>query len=360
MSRHANPTLIGAFVFGALVLSTIVVMLLAGGKWFEVRRQAVLYFDGAAQGLQVGSPVVFLGVQVGTVTRIQLGINQEDNTFVVPVTIELHPHVVQTKAGEQIDLQDPKTIRKLVDRGLRGRLKVQSLLTGQLYVDLDFYPDKKARFVSTDPNVSEIPTIPTAMEEITGKLEKFPVDRFLADLASIGESVKRILSSEEMKSIPRNLDDSLRNIASLSARLNDNAGPLLDEMRTDLAEMKASLQAVQHVMEKADTASERIGKASDRVGDAAQRVGVAADRVGSLVENNTNPIQSMTKAGDELADTARSLRNLAEEDSPTVLRLNEALLEIARASRALRILAETIEQQPEALLRGKQTEDGQR
>jgi len=359
MSRHANPTLIGAFVFGASVLSAIVVMLMAGGQWFEVRRQHMLYFDGAAQGLQVGSPVVFLGVQVGTVRRIQLGINQEDNTFVVPVTIELEPHVVQSKTGEQIDLQDPKTIRQLVDRGLRGRLKVQSLLTGQLYIDLDFYPDKKARFVSTDPNVSEIPTIPTAMEEITGKLEKFPVDRFLADLAAIGESVKGILSSEEMKSIPRNLDNTLRNIASLSARLEENGGPLLDEIRADLAEMRTSLRAVQQVMEKADSASVRFGNASDQVSDAAQKVGVAADRVGNLVEENTNPLQSMTKAGDELADTARVLRSLAQEDSPTVQRLNEALQEITRASRALRILSETIEQQPEALLRGKQTEERQ-
>ena len=70
MSKQANPTLIGAFVLGAIILGTVVVLLLAGGQWFQEKRQHMLYFDGAAQGLQVGAPVVFLGVKVGTVKRI--------------------------------------------------------------------------------------------------------------------------------------------------------------------------------------------------------------------------------------------------------------------------------------------------
>ena len=73
MSRKANPTLIGAFVLGAVVLAIAATLLLAGGSWFGERRQHVLYFEGAAQGLQVGAPVVFLGVKVGTVKQIQLG-----------------------------------------------------------------------------------------------------------------------------------------------------------------------------------------------------------------------------------------------------------------------------------------------
>jgi len=75
MSRKANPTLIGAFVLGAVALAVVATLLLAGGSWFGERRQHVLYFEGAAQGLQVGAPVVFLGVKVGTVRQIQLGLD---------------------------------------------------------------------------------------------------------------------------------------------------------------------------------------------------------------------------------------------------------------------------------------------
>ena len=164
MSRKANPTLIGAFVLGAIALAIITTLLLAGGSWFGERRQHVLYFAGAAQGLQVGAPVVFLGVKVGTVKQIQLGLDAQSNRFLVPVTIEVQPHVVHTHGGENIDLRDRATVRQLVERGLRGRLRLQSLLTGQLYVDLDFHPDKPAIFAALDPEQSEIPTIRTAVQ----------------------------------------------------------------------------------------------------------------------------------------------------------------------------------------------------
>ncbi|MDD3619322.1 MAG: MlaD family protein, partial [Desulfobulbaceae bacterium] len=89
MSKKASPTLIGAFVFGAVTLGIIAVLLLAGGEWFQERRRHVMYFDEAAQGLQVGAPVVFLGVKVGTVKRVQLALDEPKDRFMVSVTIEI-------------------------------------------------------------------------------------------------------------------------------------------------------------------------------------------------------------------------------------------------------------------------------
>lgn len=329
MSRQANPTLIGAFVLGALILGAVVVLLLAGGQWFQVRRQHVLYFEGAAQGLQVGAPVVFLGVKVGTVKRIQLGLDAENHRFMVPVTIEIDPNMVQSRHGEQVDLRDRKTIRQLVERGLRAQLKMQSLLTGQLYVDLDFHPDKPARFVARDPEVSEIPTIPTAVEEFASKLERFPMDTFLADLAGISRSLNIILSSKEARIIPVRLEATLAHLQSLSARLDSDGGPVLTEMKVDLIEMRKALEAVRGAMVK----------------------------VGGVAEAGTPMVASLNKAGEELAKTAQALQGLAGEGSPTVQQLNTALQEIGRAARALRLLAETLEQQPEAVLEGKRREE---
>lgn len=345
MSRHANPTLIGAFVLGALALGTTAVLLLAGGRWFQERHQHVLYFDGAAQGLQVGAPVVLLGVKVGSVKRIQLGLDPQTQRFMVPVTIELESHVVQSPKGEQINLQDPKTLRRLIDRGLRAQLKIQSLLTGQLYVDLDFYPNKPARFISHDPSVSEIPTIPTTMEQLTNKLEGFPMDKFLADLASISSSIKTILSSEEVKSIPKRLDATLANLEALTAKLDREGSPLLTKMRSDLAELQKTLTEVR-------TAVVRVGNAADRIGGTADKVGQAAEAAPPLFKH-------MTTASDELARAARNLHNLADDDSPTVQHLNTAIEEISRSARALRMMADTIEQQPQSLLLGKRAEEDQ-
>jgi paraquat-inducible protein B len=350
MSRQANPTLIGAFVLGALTLGSIAVLLLAGGHWFQERRQYVMFFEGAAQGLQIGSPVVFLGVKVGTVKRIQLGMDEKTKRFLVPVTVEIEPQRVQPPSGEKVNLQDPKTIQRLVKQGLRARLKIQSLLTGQLYIDLDFYPDKPAHFFARDSSIPEIPTIPTTVEELTGKLERFPMEKFLNDLAEIGESIKTILSSEPVKNIPLQLEATLAHLESLSAKVDRSGNELLIDLQAGLTEMRKALEAVQTTMLKVD-------KATGRIGEAADRVGIAAGQIGSMAEAGSPMFTSITDTSNELSKTASVLQNLAVENSPTVVRLNTALQEISRAARALRLLAETLEQQPEAILRGKQNSE---
>ncbi|MHB8149228.1 MAG: MlaD family protein [Desulfobulbia bacterium] len=318
MSKQANPTLIGAFVLGAIILGAVTTMLLAGGQLFQERRRHVLYFEGAAQGLQVGAPVVFLGVKVGTVKRIQLGLDAENRRFMVPVIIEVEADMVQSLRGDQVDLQDRDILRQLVEQGLRAQLKMQSLLTGQLYVDLDFHPDKPARFIGGDSEESEIPTIPTTVEEFATTLEGFPMEEFLTDLAAISQSLNALLSSEETKMIPVRLEATLAHLESLSAKLDRDGDPVL-------AEMRAALEATQAAMVK----------------------------IGEVAEAGSPVVASLGKASEELAKTAQALQKLTGEESPTVQHLDTALREISRAARALRLLAETLEQQPEAIVQGK-------
>jgi paraquat-inducible protein B len=328
MSRSANPTLIGAFVLGALALAVAATLLLAGGGWFGEKRQHVMYFEGAAQGLQVGAPVMFLGVKVGTVTQIQLGLDNHDGKeqhFVVPVTVEVLPHVLRTRSGEQVDLRDRNTVRGLVERGLRARLRMQSLLTGQLYIDLDFHPDKPARFVALDAGASEIPTIRTAVQELTAKLEAFPIEQFLEDLSGISQAAKALLSAQGTQGLPQQLQATLRRLDGLAARLDSQSGPVFDDARK-------ALQAAQAALAKLET---------------------AADRVAAVAEPGAEATRNIARAGDELAQAAAALRTLAAQESPTVQQANAALKEIARAADALRQLAETLEEQPDAIYRGK-------
>lgn len=332
MSRKANPTLIGAFVLGALALAIVATLLLAGGSWFGERKQHVLYFEGAAQGLQVGAPVVFLGVKVGTVRQIQLGLDQQTRRFLVPVTIDVEPQVVHTHGGENIDLRDRDTVRQLVERGLRARLRMQSLLTGQLYVDLDFHPDKPAVFAALDPELSEIPTIRTAVQELGTKLEAFPMDKFLADVAAISSAVNKLMSAQATQDLPRRLDVTLRHLESLAARFDAQGGPILRDVRGNLAEMHKALLAAQAALARLDT---------------------AAERVADLARADSRMVAGMTQASEDLAKAAASVRKLTEQESPTVDNVNATLKEIARAADALRLLAETLEQQPDAIWRGK-------
>lgn len=336
MSRKANPTLIGAFVLGALTLGLIAVLLLAGDEWFRARQQYNMYFDEAGQGLQVGAPVVFLGVRVGTVKHIRIGLEEEHQRFKVQVTIELDLQMIKTGSGEAIAPEDRLTIGQLVDKGLRARLKMQSLLTGQLYVDLAFYPDKPAHFVTQDRDGGEIPTIPTTVEELASLLEGFPMSAFLADLASIGASVSKLLAAPAMAEIPTRLEATLAHLQSLAARLDGRGGPLLKRAETALADLGGAIEAVRAAMAK-------VGRAADQVGEiAAGGPGLAGD---------------IARASAELAAAAQAIQRIADDESPTVQRLDASLLEISRAARSLRLLADSLERQPEAVLRGKGREE---
>lgn len=339
MSKQANPTLIGAFVLGAVALALITTLLLAGGSWFGQRQQHVLYFDGAAQGLQVGAPVVFLGVKVGTVKQIQLGLEEKSHSFLVAVTIEIEPQVVHTRGVEAVDLRDRATVRQLVARGLRGRLRMQSLLTGQLYVDLDFHPDKPPRYVGLDPNLSEIPTIRTTVEELQTKLEGFAMDKFLADVASISSAINKLMSDPATQDLPKRLNATLRQLESLATRLDAQSKPIFKDVRRDLVEMRKAMEGAQTAMAKVDVAADKVG--------------TAADKVSSLASPDSKMVSNMSRASDELAKAAASLRRLTAQDSPTVQNMNDALKEISRAAGALRALAEMLEEQPDAIYRGK-------
>jgi paraquat-inducible protein B len=332
MSKQANPTLIGAFVLGAITLGIVATLLLSRGTWFGEQRRHVLYFEGAAQGLQVGAAVVFLGVKVGSVKAIQLGLDQDKQRFLVPVTIEMDPQVVRSNGGESVDLRDRATLQRLVERGLRGQLRMRNLLTGQLYVDLDFHPDKPAHYAALDPGLSEIPTIRTTVEELTSSLEGFAVDKFLTDVTAISGAINKLLSAKSTQDLPRRLDSTLRHLESLAARLDDRSKPILDDVHDDLAEMRKALLATQTAM---------------------ARVQVAADRVATLASPDSQMVGNMSRASDQLAKAATALQDLAARDSPTVRNMNAAMKEIARAAAALRALAELLEQQPDAIYRGK-------
>lgn len=343
MSKRADPVLIGAFVLGTIGLAILTILILAGGELFQERRQQIAYFEGAAQGLQVGAPVMFLGVKIGNVKKIELGLDEASGRFVVPVTIEIQPNVVHTANHELIDLRDRDTLRRLIERGLRARLRMQSLLTGQLYVDLDFHADKPAHFHALDSSAQEIPTIPTTVQELSGKLENFPVDTFLADVAAISDSVRGLTTDPMTRDLPRRLQAAVGSIESLASTIEAQVKPTMADARHDLAQLRSTLKAA--------------NSALARVQAAANRVGTAADKVGTLMAPDAALAQRVNRASDELTRTARSLHNLTAEDAPTVQNLNSALTELARAARALRVLAETLDRQPEALLRGKKDTD---
>jgi paraquat-inducible protein B len=177
MSKPVSKTLIGAFVVGALVLAVAGIALFGSGKFLAKRPKLVMFFSGSVNGLTVGSPLQFRGVKIGNVTEIRAQFNPKDLTFAIPVYVEFDPESISVPEELKAAAEEGKfpLIKQLVNKGLKAQLRLKSIITGQLYIDVDFHPDQPIRLVGLEKRYLEIPTIQSPTEVLMATLEKFPI-----------------------------------------------------------------------------------------------------------------------------------------------------------------------------------------
>ena len=158
MNKKISPALIGAFVLGAVGLLVIAILVFGSGRLFRQTKEFVLYFDNSVNGLRVGAPVKFKGVEIGSVKdiRLQLEKNQELNK--IPVIIEIDLEKLTSRGATAVVAENRESFQEaIVERGLRGQLLMESLVTGLLYVGLDFFPDTPIRLVQQPAAITNIP-----------------------------------------------------------------------------------------------------------------------------------------------------------------------------------------------------------
>lgn len=302
MIRRANPVLIGSFVLGALAIALIAAFIFARGALFVKRPTFVMFFEGSVYGLQVGAPVTFRGVHVGKVTDISIEYFPKEQSFYIPVRVELEPERIRVPARPGTAV--PVGMPALVDRGLRARLQLQSFVTGQLFIELDVMPEQPAWFVSDNAAGDEIPTVATTIERFMKRLADFPLEKALDSLWGSLEGLNRLLNSPLLNDTLAQLNKTLRDFSALSRSLDDRTGQL------------------------------------------AQRADSLAGDLRHLVKSVEQSLGSAEKA-------LMQYRDLAREDSFTLRNLNATLEEISLTARSLRQLADAIERNPESFLRGK-------
>src|SRR5690242_4434408 len=150
MSKKANPTLVGGFALGAIALAVLAIALLGSGSLFSYRPKAVAFFQGNIQGLTVGAPVTLDGVSIGTVTDIKIEVTR-DLVPLIPVYMEFNPERLHLSDFREEDTQKQALLKAAISRGLHARLASQSLVTGQLLVDLSFDKNEATHLVGADP-----------------------------------------------------------------------------------------------------------------------------------------------------------------------------------------------------------------
>jgi paraquat-inducible protein B len=141
MAKQANRMMIGAFVVLAVTIMAASLAVFGSGKFSKKTVKCVMFFEGSVQGLNVGSPVLFQGVQIGSVVSIIIEVDPTKLQPQIPVVIEYEPDKFQVAGAQKIHRDPRKTIPKLIERGLRAVLTTQSYITGQLAIEIGFYPD---------------------------------------------------------------------------------------------------------------------------------------------------------------------------------------------------------------------------
>ncbi len=343
MTPRPNAARIGLFALGGLALLVAAVVLVFGGRLFASREAAVMYFRGSVYGLQVGSPVVFRGVRLGGVRSV--GVVYSQGRFAVPVVVELERDVIHTLGGAPgapggSAASDPApSLAALVQQGLSGQLATHSLLTGQLYIDLDLRAGGGKPAVRDAEGRLEIPTTLTRFQSLQDQLDRVDLSAMTQDLSATLAAARGLVAGPELKQTMAELAQAASSLKRLSATLDQRLPRLAD--------------AAQGTLKQAGDASARVGMAAERVGGAAERLGSAAGRADALLAPGSPLLASVQQAADELGRSAVALRSATSDDSASVQSVQRAMTDVARAARAVREMADTIEQQPQSLLRGK-------
>ena len=346
MAKKTNTKLIGAFVVGAIALTIVGILGFGGGEFLKTKGKFVAFFHGSSlSGLDVGSPVTFRGVKVGSVTSVVIMYDIATQTMSIPVHLELDPEKFQIVSGER---NPTKNIEALIAKGLRGQLQSVSLVTGQTAIDFGFYPDTPIRLSHTETGVMELPTIPSDIDilkaNVTGllaKISKLPLEEMS------NEIIKTIKDADQM------LGDA--------DGVVKGAGGLVGNVDAQVKPLTAS------VMGASDHASSLLTEAEARLalkpGEPLQNLNQVLVDAQKLVNNTkaswpqiaTAAVLALKTVGGTLAQTdalLKTAQNVISPSSPMDFELVSTLREFKNAATALKVLAEYFQRNPSALLTG--------
>jgi paraquat-inducible protein B len=285
----------------------------------------VLFFQADVKGLNIGAPVTLKGVQIGSVLRVKLLFDRELLRFRTAVYIEILPEsITETTTGEGAQVVEmPKggtqeMVDTFVQRGLRGVLQMQSLITGKLQVALEFRPGSPIYLEGLEKKYPEIPTVPSKMQELAKMIENLKLDELIDKATHAVSSIDELVSSPEVKEAVSNLNLALVDARKLLQNLDGEVKPLSTSAQ-------ATLKDARKLLSNADGQLARLGDSLD------ETLGAAKD---TFVTLNEEVIGDRAALRYELLSTLTELRD---------------------AGRAIRQLTETLNQQPDALIRGKRS-----
>ncbi len=307
MAKQASKMMIGVFLIIALFLLAASLVVFGSGKFFTKTQKFVLYFNEPVKGLDVGSPVLFQGVAVGSVISIDIIADPIKRQANIPVIIQIELDRFKFRKPSET-LNPQKDMPLLIEEGFRATLTMQSLITGKLLIELDYYPGTPLILKNIDKEYIEIPTIPSTTSKLAQALDKLDLEAIQTKLESALDGIAKLVNNPDLAASIGHLKETLRDARKLVNRVDRQVDPLAQDTKKTVKD---------------------IGKLARDL-DA---------RVGELAPS--------------LEKTLSAMRGVISDDAPLIVEMDNTLKAISAASRSFRQLADYLEQHPEALIRGK-------
>lgn len=366
---------VGVFALIGTVL-LVVALVLVGGHWFTRTEPARVRFAASVQGLQQGAPVVFRGVRVGRVEDIGLA-PPGPGGVLVPVTLSLETGLLRGLLVEP-PAGDAPVVPPLIAQGLVARLASPSLLTGLSIVELDFAsvpgavampagagsgsqsparPPDQARVPAVAPRAGPplIPSAPDRMQSLQAQLEGVDLAGLVRDLQTSVRAVRTMVSDPQAMTALARAADAAGAVQQLAERLQRELPQLAGDGRRVLGETRGVLGDARRAID--DTRGALVEQTLPDVRTASRRAAEAAAQLQSLAAEAPAALTELRQASAEIGRVARVLQEAVAEDGGVRQNAERALQDVSRAARAVRALAEQLEQQPDALIRGRAAAD---
>ena len=321
MSQKAHNLKTGIFVLVGLAIALLVIVVVGSGRLFARRVPVIVYFESSVNGLSVGAPVKFKGVPIGEVKRIQIAFDETSIRQYIPVLLELDEDRVVSAADQSIDLNDRVFMQQEVDRGMRASLEIESVITGRLYVQLDYFANAPPpTYLGRTATYFEIPTISTGLSEFVQSLTRTDIAGLAADLRDLMRTVDEAVKAFEVTSIRSELVATLKSMQVLLAS-------------TSLTNTLQSLTLT-----------------SDQARDFLQR---ADPKLSALSTDVAQLSEEAVRTLAELRLTLENVSSILGPDSLVLGRLGESLEDLSEASLSIQRFAESLNRTPSALIGGR-------
>ncbi len=228
-----------------------------------------MFFEESLRGLTVGAPVELNGVALGEVKSIMTGFDQQLGRFRFPVDVAIYPGRLRALSRERLEDPTPAVqkarIDKMVEAGFRAQMKTGSLLTGQMYITFDMFPNAAPAKINWATSPPEFPTQPGMMVELQAtlmnlskKLEEMPIGQISADLRTALQSLNRTLvgaeqmvkrMDKEVAPAAKSALDDARRLLNTTEQALASDSPLQQDLRTSLRDLSRAAQSLRELTE---------------------------------------------------------------------------------------------------------------